>query len=78
MGRTGVTRKARDGAKYAEAVREVGREMGVEVLDVWQLFMERAGWSGVGMMPGEKVDGEGGRNEPLEGLLLDGKLHLLD
>lgn len=73
MGRSGVTRKARDGKSYAEAVREVAREMGVEVMDVWSLFMERVGWDGYGVMPGEMVDGEGGRNEGLEGLLLDGE-----
>jgi hypothetical protein len=78
IGRTGVTRKARDAAKYAEAVRQVGKEMGVEVLDVWRLFMERVGWLGEGMMPGEKMDGEGGRDETLERLLLDGELHFLD
>jgi hypothetical protein len=74
VGRAGVTRKARHGAEYAEAVKEVGRETSVEVLDVWGLFMQEVGWSGEGLMPGEMVDGEGGRNEVLEGLLLDGEL----
>lgn len=74
IGRSGATRKARDGAKYAEATREVGRETGVEVLDVWGLFMQEVGWDGVGTMPGDTEDGRGGRNGVLEGLLLDGEL----
>jgi hypothetical protein len=76
VGRTGPTRKACDAAQYAAAVREVGVEMGVEVLDVWGLFMEAVRWDGEGVMPGEMVDGEGGRNEVLETLLLDGKFSL--
>ncbi|KAL3427949.1 GDSL-like Lipase/Acylhydrolase [Phlyctema vagabunda] len=60
-------------ATYADAVREVGRETGNVVLDVWKLFMTKAGWRvGDYIFPGsEKAE----KNEVLAELLYDG-LHL--
>lgn len=73
-GRTEEIRKAKDAAAYAEAVREVGREMGVPVLDVWTAFMDAAGWKG-----GEEVlpeSSELGKNEVLADLMYDGEVSL--
>lgn len=65
-------RQASDAAEYAKATVEVGREMGVQVLDVWGLFMGLAGWKegdGEGVMPGSK---EAERSQVLGELLCDG------
>jgi len=68
-------RKAKDAAEYAEAVREVGKEAGVAVLDVWTDFMKAAGWEGGdAVLPGSIALG---KDPVLAGLLYDG-LHLSD
>jgi len=68
-----VIRKAVDAKAYAGAVREVGEEMRVAVVDVWGICMKKAGWKeGDEVLPGTR---EVGRNEVLAGLLYDG-LHL--
>ncbi|KAF2162824.1 hypothetical protein M409DRAFT_68820 [Zasmidium cellare ATCC 36951] len=36
-------RKAKDTAKYAQAVRELGKELGLQVLDLWTAMIHRAG-----------------------------------
>jgi len=65
------TRKAKDAAEYAEVVREVGKENGVAVLDVWTAFMEKAGWkAGDAVLPGSK---ELGKDAVLADLLYDGE-----
>ncbi|KAE8451632.1 hypothetical protein EG329_003089 [Mollisiaceae sp. DMI_Dod_QoI] len=71
-GYTGEVRKARDAAEYAELVREVGKETGVDVLDVWSIFMEKVGWKSGEKLPGSK---ELGKNDVLSELLYDG-LHI--
>jgi hypothetical protein len=55
-GFTGLRRTASTTAAYAEAAREVGREYGVPVVDVWTAMMTKAGWraSGTGPLPGSK------------------------
>jgi hypothetical protein len=59
MGSTNETRKAKDAAEHAAAVREVGQETGVPVLDAWITFMEKAGWKlGDAVLPGSKERGE--------------------
>ncbi|KAH9826972.1 Isoamyl acetate-hydrolyzing esterase 1 [Teratosphaeria destructans] len=45
LGRTTLRRTAANTALYAEAVREVGRELQVPVLDIWTAMMARAGYS---------------------------------
>jgi len=73
-GYTGETRKAKDAAEYAEIVREVGKETGLSVLDVWSAFMDKAGWHA-----GDSDTVPGtiglGRSAALAELLYDG-LHL--
>jgi hypothetical protein len=70
----GDIRKAKDAAAYAEAVREVGGEMGVPVLDVWTAFMEAAGWKGgEEVLPGSSLLG---KNEVLADLMYDGEVSL--
>ncbi|EEH40156.2 hypothetical protein PAAG_02211 [Paracoccidioides lutzii Pb01] len=39
-----VIRKADTTKQYAEACRDVGRELGVPVVDTWAAFMKEAGW----------------------------------
>ncbi|KUJ16609.1 GDSL Lipase/Acylhydrolase family protein-like protein [Mollisia scopiformis] len=71
-GYAGEVRKAKDAAEYAELVREVGKETDVDVVDVWTLFMEKAGWKTGEPLPGSKAMG---KNEVLADLLYDG-LHI--
>jgi len=67
-----VTRRtAANTAAYAQAVRDLGRELGVPVLDLWTAFMREAGWNGSFDVPlvGAK---EAPQSEVLVGLLHDG------
>ncbi|OQV00246.1 hypothetical protein CLAIMM_05770 [Cladophialophora immunda] len=67
-------RTAEHTATYASACRTVGREMGIPVLDLWTIFMNKAGWweGSPGALTGSK---KAPRNEVLGKLLNDG-LHL--
>ena len=40
---------------YADACREVGKELGVVVLDLWSAFMSETGWSPGQPLPGSKA-----------------------
>ena len=63
-------RTAEHTKKYADACREVGKELGVAVLDIWSIMMAKAGWrEGEPLAGSKKV----ARNEVLEGLLIDGE-----
>lgn len=75
-GYEGEVRKASDAMEYAAATVEVGKEMGVEVLDVWGLCMKLAGWRGGDgeVLPGSE---KGGKSEVLAGLLCDGEFRSL-
>lgn len=69
-GWTDPQRTAEHTKKYADACREVGKELGVAVLDIWSIIMARAGWrEGEPLAGSKKV----ARNEVLEGLLVDGE-----
>ncbi|KAH8594464.1 GDSL Lipase/Acylhydrolase family protein-like protein [Bisporella sp. PMI_857] len=68
---------AKDAVLYAQAVREVGTEKGVPVVDVWGAFMKQVGdvsdlVNNTSALPGSR---ELGRNEVLKEFLSDG-LHL--
>ncbi|EXJ69280.1 uncharacterized protein A1O5_07316 [Cladophialophora psammophila CBS 110553] len=67
-------RTAEHTATYASACREVGKEMSIPVLDLWTIFMSKAGWKegSTGALVGSK---DAPRNEVLGKLLNDG-LHL--
>jgi hypothetical protein len=54
---------------YSDAAREVGRELGVAVCDIWNAFVAKAGWE-----PGEPLPGGVGlpENEALKEFLHDG------
>ena len=70
MGYTDQIRSAEHTKQYADACRDVGVEVGVVVLDVWSIFMAKAGWKeGEALVGSKKVD----RNEVLEKLLSDGE-----
>ena len=69
-GLTDPRRTAEHTKRYADACREVGKELGVAVLDIWSIMMAKAGWrEGEPLVGSKKV----ARNEVLEGLLIDGE-----
>jgi hypothetical protein len=75
-GNFGESRKAGGAKEYARIVKEVGDESGVSVLDVWGVFMERAGWKGEGgVLPGSL---EKGKSEVLGEFLDDGKFNYFE
>ncbi|KAL1305872.1 hypothetical protein AAFC00_004022 [Neodothiora populina] len=65
-------RTAANTAAYAEAVREVGSQLNLPVLDIWDAFMHEAGWQQGQALPGSS---DIPQNEVLVRLLYDG-LHL--
>jgi hypothetical protein len=66
-----VRRSADNTRAYADAVRRVGAELGVPVVDLWARFARLAGWDeGDGKLPGS-VDLP--VNEKLAELLVDGE-----
>jgi hypothetical protein len=72
-GNFGESRKAGDAKEYAHIVKAVGAETGMAVLDVWSIFMDKAGWKGG---EGEVLPGslENGMSEVLGELSDDGEL----
>ena len=72
-GYNGLRRTAEATARYSEAVRQVGKERGVEVCDVWSAMMKEAGWneSSSGSLPGSEDAAE---NQVLRSFLSDGML----
>lgn len=54
---------------YADACREIGKELGVPVLDLWSIFMAEAGWRKGEPLAGSIKDK---RNKVLGELLHDG------
>lgn len=67
-------RSAEHTKEYADACRQVGAEVGVVVLDVWSVFMAKAGWrEGEPLIGSKKL----ARNEVLEKLLVDGEFLVL-
>lgn len=69
-----VRRRAKVTSQYAQAVRDVGKEMDVAVLDVWSAFMHKVGWASGQPLIGAK--GVPQKEElGLSTLLVDG-LHL--
>ncbi|KAI9832649.1 MAG: hypothetical protein M1819_004234 [Sarea resinae] len=55
---------------YADAAREVGRELNVAVLDLWTTMVKAAGWQEGQPLPGSKAAGQ---NLFLQGHLRDGE-----
>lgn len=73
----GLRRTADTTAKYSEAVRQVGKERGVQVCDVWSAMMKEAGWhaGSTGPLPGSEAADE---NAVLRRFLSDGKIVLFE
>ncbi|KAK0654143.1 Isoamyl acetate-hydrolyzing esterase 1-like protein [Lasiodiplodia hormozganensis] len=71
-GHNGLQRTAEHTRAYANAARKVGEELQLPVLDLWSIFMQKAGW-----VEGEPLPGCRGveRNQLIEDLMYDG-LHL--
>lgn len=63
-------RNAATTKKYADACRDVGRRLGIPVVDIWSAFMKAAGWKGGHKLEGSK---ELPPNSKLNELLADGK-----
>lgn len=62
-------RTAANTKMYADACRQVGKELNVPVVDLWQAFMTRAGWKEGDPLTGSRhVE----RSKVLETFLLDG------
>lgn len=55
---------------YANACKDVAAELDLPVLDIWTLFMEKAGWNGDEKLPGSLMMP---RNDVLGDLLIDGR-----
>jgi hypothetical protein len=75
-GFNGLRRTAETTARYVEAVRQVGKERGVQVCDVWSAMMREAGWveGSTGKLPGCE-DAE--ENTVLRRFFSDGKIVLV-
>jgi lysophospholipase L1-like esterase len=69
-GYSGLQRTAENTKRYADACRELGKQLDTPVVDLWTVFMEAAGWKEGGPLPGAKG---ADRNQVLGSLLLDGK-----
>jgi isoamyl acetate esterase len=65
-----LRRSAENTKNYADAVREVGEELGIPVLDMWSKCMELAGWK-----PGQPLEGSQDLppNPKFDELFVDGK-----
>jgi hypothetical protein len=74
-GFNGLRRTADTTAKYAEAVRQVGKDRGVQVCDVWGAMMREAGWDvhSTAPLPGSEAADE---NAVLRRFFSDGKIVL--
>lgn len=72
-GYDGLRRTADTTAKYAEAVRQVGKDRGVQVCDVWSAMMREAGWdaNSTAPLPGSEAADE---NAVLRRFFSDGKI----
>jgi len=70
-GRPQPSRTAERTKSYADAAREAGNELGAAVLDIWTLFMTKAGWSQGKPLPGSR---DVPQNSVLMDLLHDGTL----
>ena len=66
-----VQRTAEHTKLYADACREVGVELDVVIIDLWSVFMAKAGWQKGAPLPGSKSIA---RSQVLQHLLHDGKL----
>ncbi|KAK3176884.1 hypothetical protein OEA41_008210 [Lepraria neglecta] len=67
------SRTAEHTKKYADACKDIGKELDVAVLDIWSIMMAKAGWKEGELLVGsKKVE----RSKVLDELLVDG-LHFL-
>lgn len=69
-GYSGLQRTAVNTKRYADACRDLGKQLDIPIVDLWTVFMKAAGWKEGGPLPGAKgID----RNQVLGSLLSDGK-----
>ncbi|KAL2047086.1 hypothetical protein N7G274_001105 [Stereocaulon virgatum] len=67
------SRTADNTKKYADACRDIGKELSITVLDIWSIMMAKAGWKeGEPLVGSKQVE----RSKILDDLLVDG-LHFL-
>ena len=69
-----IQRTAEHTRKYADACRKVGADLGISVVDLWSIFMTKAGWKHGQPLTGSK-DAE--RSKTLGTLLSDGQSETL-
>ena len=62
-------RSAANTKRYADACRQVGKELGLPIVDLWAVFMKRAGWEEWGLLIGSR---DCGKSQVLDELLSDG------
>jgi lysophospholipase L1-like esterase len=67
-----LRRTAENTKLYADAIRNVGQDLGLVVCDLWGAIMDKAGWKGEEKLPG---CGDGPPNAVLAELLSDGNNH---
>ena len=65
-----LQRTAENTKRYADACRDVAKDLDVPIVDLWTVFAEAAGWKEGGIVPGSKGTD---RNDVLGSLLVDGK-----
>jgi lysophospholipase L1-like esterase len=70
IGYSSVQRTAANTKRYADACRDLGKQLDVPVVDLWTIFMDAAGWKGRGPLPGAKHTKP---NQVLGSLLVDGE-----
>lgn len=64
------SRTAANTKKYADACRDIGKELNVTVLDIWSIMMAKAGWKeGEPLVGSKHVE----RSKILDDLLVDGE-----
>ena len=64
-----IQRTAEHTKKYADACHKIGTELGIAVLDLWSIFMTKAGWKHGQPLTGSK---DVQRSKTLGVLLSDG------
>ena len=74
-GDTEVKRRAAVTKTYADACRKLGEELGIEVVDIWNTIVTKAGWTPGQPLPGSK---DMPRSPVLGELFRDGELPFLE
>jgi isoamyl acetate esterase len=66
-----LRRRATMAKSYADAVRQLGSDLHIPVLDMWSLFMAKAGWKEGEPLPGSR---DVPKSQVLAELMYDGRI----